>query len=563
MAGMRVGENDATITRDTGACSHGKLVMCPRSLHGRGNVTMNTDGVVRVTPAQRGSTRPTYVQDMPLFRHAALAYVLLMPSRQNCMSYCRRVEVSNANDPVAASSVPRSCMWASSCFALSRMLLIERARHEHVFRRLFVRNTYIHPPFTCNYWSLDMRKSFPRSSPSVIITCRLTSMSGPRAPHPPTHAAAPQPRSARDSASASASASSDNLACLVSHFVNHFTFTSSSSSRTFSLRPHDCTYHTPMGKLSDFFRSDRYRSQARLHADQRTKSTAGDSTGGAILPLYQAPDTLTKAGGLDEQDAGRGPPSGPTAREQGHGGDGSGGGGDAAEDGGARAGGSTPEGLVTEKPGGGVPKSATPPASRPDTEAPRDGDSAVKSTPGHGAEKPPITKRMLAGSKRFVKHTKKALFRSWINLLLVFVPIGIIAEALNLNPSLVFAMNAIAIVPLAGLLSFATECVAARMGDTLGALLNVSFGNAVELIIFIIALVKDEIAIVQASLLGSILANLLLILGMAFLFGGLRYREQIYNSTVTQMSACLLSLSVMSLLLPVSYSYRLSEKIQH
>ncbi|KAK0912720.1 hypothetical protein LTR57_014792 [Friedmanniomyces endolithicus] len=314
-----------------------------------------------------------------------------------------------------------------------------------------------------------------------------------------------------------------------------------------------------MGKLSDFFRSDRYRSQARLHADQRTKSTAGDSTGGAILPLYQAPDTLTKAGGLDEQDAGRGPPSGPTAREQGHGGDGSGGGGDAAEDGGARAGGSTPEGLVTEKPGGGVPKSATPPASRPDTEAPRDGDSAVKSTPGHGAEKPPITKRMLAGSKRFVKHTKKALFRSWINLLLVFVPIGIIAEALNLNPSLVFAMNAIAIVPLAGLLSFATECVAARMGDTLGALLNVSFGNAVELIIFIIALVKDEIAIVQASLLGSILANLLLILGMAFLFGGLRYREQIYNSTVTQMSACLLSLSVMSLLLPTAFHASFSD----
>ncbi|TKA62409.1 hypothetical protein B0A55_11864 [Friedmanniomyces simplex] len=114
-------------------------------------------------------------------------------------------------------------------------------------------------------------------------------------------------------------------------------------------------------------------------------------------------------------------------------------------------------------------------------------------------------------------------------------------------------MNAVAIVPLAGLLSFATECVAARMGDTLGALLNVSFGNAVELIIFIIALVKNEIQIVQASLLGSILANLLLILGMAFLFGGLRYREQIYNSTVTQMSACLLSLSVMSLLLPTAF----------
>jgi Ca2+:H+ antiporter len=65
--------------------------------------------------------------------------------------------------------------------------------------------------------------------------------------------------------------------------------------------------------------------------------------------------------------------------------------------------------------------------------------------------------------------------------------------------------------------------------------------------------VKDEIRIVQASLLGSILSNILLILGMCFFLGGLRYREQIYNSTVTQMSACLLCLSVMSLLLPVSF----------
>ena len=61
----------------------------------------------------------------------------------------------------------------------------------------------------------------------------------------------------------------------------------------------------------------------------------------------------------------------------------------------------------------------------------------------------------------------------------------------------------------------------------MGALLNVTFGNAVELIIFIIALVAKEIRIVQASLLGSILANLLLILGMCFLFGGLRFREQV------------------------------------
>jgi Ca2+:H+ antiporter len=136
-------------------------------------------------------------------------------------------------------------------------------------------------------------------------------------------------------------------------------------------------------------------------------------------------------------------------------------------------------------------------------------------------------------------------------VLLVFVPAGIALHFAGVNPNAVFAANAIAVIPLAGLLTFATECVAHRMGPTLGALINVSFGNAVELIIFIIALVKNEIRVVQAALVGSILANLLLILGMAFLLGGLQYREQIYDSVVTQMSACLLALAVLSLLIPV------------
>ncbi|KAJ6111431.1 hypothetical protein N7523_007492 [Penicillium sp. IBT 18751x] len=167
--------------------------------------------------------------------------------------------------------------------------------------------------------------------------------------------------------------------------------------------------------------------------------------------------------------------------------------------------------------------------------------------------KPALLTRMRNGSGRFITHTKDALFHSWVNVLLVFVPVGIVVKAIGLNPAIVFAMNAVAIIPLAGLLSHATESVASRLGDTIGALINVTFGNAVELIIFIIALVKNEIRIVQASLLGSILANLLLILGMAFLLGGLRFQEQIYNSTVTQMSACLLSLSVTSLLLPTAF----------
>ncbi|KAJ6023811.1 Sodium/calcium exchanger membrane region [Penicillium herquei] len=187
---------------------------------------------------------------------------------------------------------------------------------------------------------------------------------------------------------------------------------------------------------------------------------------------------------------------------------------------------------------------------------------AETTTPGpedEKNEKPPMLVRMRNGSGRFYNHTKDAIFHSWVNVLLVFVPAGIAVKAAGLSPDIVFAMNAVAIIPLAGLLSHATESVASRLGDTIGALINVTFGNAVELIIFIIALVKNEIRIVQASLLGSILANLLLILGMAFLLGGLRFQEQIYNSTVTQMSACLLSLSVTSLLLPTAFHASFSD----
>ena len=302
-----------------------------------------------------------------------------------------------------------------------------------------------------------------------------------------------------------------------------------------------------MGKPSDLFRADRYRSQARQHATERiTSYRSGDSKGGNILPTFDK--KTNEAGGLDEKKDRRGSPSGSSAHKPRDGG--LAGGQNAG--GGARDSDSGLEASTSKDTEDDISKATPPPAPPPDkSEAKSAGNSTVKSV-GNRTAKPPITTRMLAGTKRFGVHMKNAILHSWVNVLLVFIPIGIAAEAAGLSAGIVFAMNAVAIIPLAGMLAYATESVARRLGDTLGALLNVSFGNAVELIIFIIALVKNEIQIVQASLLGSILANLLLILGMAFLFGGLRFREQIYNSTVTQMSACLLSLSVMSLLLPVS-----------
>lgn len=162
--------------------------------------------------------------------------------------------------------------------------------------------------------------------------------------------------------------------------------------------------------------------------------------------------------------------------------------------------------------------------------------NSEKSPSMKSESKPSLQIRMKNGVKRFAHHTKNAICHSWVNLLLVFVPIAIASHPAHLAPEIVFSMNAIAIIPLAGLLAHATEAVAARLGDTLGALLNVSFGNAVELILFIILLADDQIRVVQAALLGSILANLLLILGMAFLLGGLKYQEQVCGDTTFCLS---------------------------
>ena len=88
---------------------------------------------------------------------------------------------------------------------------------------------------------------------------------------------------------------------------------------------------------------------------------------------------------------------------------------------------------------------------------------------------------------RFYQACKEILFSSWLNTLLVFVPVGIAVQAAGVNKTVVFAINAIAIIPLAGLLSHATESVASDLGDTIGALMNITFGNAVELIILYVA----------------------------------------------------------------------------
>ncbi|KAL6789549.1 Ca2+ transporter [Trichoderma sp. SZMC 28013] len=140
---------------------------------------------------------------------------------------------------------------------------------------------------------------------------------------------------------------------------------------------------------------------------------------------------------------------------------------------------------------------------------------------------------------------QQTLFSSWINLLLLAAPVGI---AINYIPAVdrkaVFIVNFMAIVPLASILGFATEEIALRTGETLGGLLNATFGNAVELIVAILALVDGKAAIVQTSLIGSILSNLLFVMGFCFFFGGLGRPEQNFNTTVAQTAASMLALVI-------------------
>ncbi|WWC85887.1 calcium/proton exchanger [Kwoniella dendrophila CBS 6074] len=161
--------------------------------------------------------------------------------------------------------------------------------------------------------------------------------------------------------------------------------------------------------------------------------------------------------------------------------------------------------------------------------------------------------------KTFIEPTWKQSFRNTIKAqpflvaMPVLLPISWALHFTHQDPVAVFVTSLIAIVPLAGGLGFATEELAHRVGEAWGGLLNASFGNAVELLIAILALVKGDIDIVQASMVGSILSNVLLVLGMSYFAGGLRFHEQLYTIIGAQMHISLLGLSLLAIVLPAAY----------
>lgn len=137
-----------------------------------------------------------------------------------------------------------------------------------------------------------------------------------------------------------------------------------------------------------------------------------------------------------------------------------------------------------------------------------------------------------------------------ISILLIFVPCALVSNAINMPEGLTFTLSLLGLAPMAERLGFVTEQLALHTNESVGGLLNATFGNATELIVAATALFKGLYRLVQLSMLGSILSNMLLVLGSAFFLGGNRHKAQTFSKISSQMNATLLILSCLAILGP-------------
>ena len=143
----------------------------------------------------------------------------------------------------------------------------------------------------------------------------------------------------------------------------------------------------------------------------------------------------------------------------------------------------------------------------------------------------------------------------WESYLLVAIPVAIAASLLGASPVVRFLAAGVAIIPLAGLMGRATEQLAHRLGPGIGGLLNATFGNAAELILALFALSRGLDDVVKASLTGSIIGNLLLVLGASLLAGGIKYPIQRFNRTAAGVGSTLMVLATVGLVVPALFHY--------
>ena len=156
-----------------------------------------------------------------------------------------------------------------------------------------------------------------------------------------------------------------------------------------------------------------------------------------------------------------------------------------------------------------------------------------------------------------LKVRRRSWMRPRLDWLLVFVPVAIALRFVPAlaNPTALFIVSCLAIIPLAGWMGRATEHLAEHLGQGVGGLLNATFGNAAELIIALFALSKGLTGVVKASITGSIIGNVLLVLGLSFLAGGVKFSKQKFNRTAAGVSATALTLAAIALVIPTVFHH--------
>lgn len=140
-----------------------------------------------------------------------------------------------------------------------------------------------------------------------------------------------------------------------------------------------------------------------------------------------------------------------------------------------------------------------------------------------------------------------------LNLLLLAIPISLALRFLNYSPVILFVAAGLSIIPLSGYMGKATEEIAIYVGPKVGGLLNATFGNAAELILTVFALRAGLVDIVKASITGSIIGNLLLVLGLSMLLGGFKYKTQKFNRAAAGMHTSMLLMAVTGLIIPAVF----------
>ena len=148
-----------------------------------------------------------------------------------------------------------------------------------------------------------------------------------------------------------------------------------------------------------------------------------------------------------------------------------------------------------------------------------------------------------------------------LKFMLLFVPISFIGKFLNFSPTIMFILAALSIIPLAGIMGEGTEEISSYTGPKIGGFLNATFGNATELIISFFALKSGLFEVVKSSIAGSIIGNILLVLGASMFIGGLKHKTQNFNINVVETTSSMLLFSLIGLCVPAFFTHTINPNL--